>query len=1154
LDLWKFDTGLGAVLYRSDAEAAGQNWFGFLLPTDDPAAAPESIPLAESWSDYWGNPLERQNGGCYVFFPQAPTPGAATDLAAVLADLNGQISGGLAYRYLLWFDQVGGMLPALVGVVPFASPNATFVPAFGSVRLRNLSLGVGQGIGVGFDGAQPAIILSPLPGVPLRLTSTVDTPTNIGAVGGPAVLALGGPRTGGLGFPIVLTVLGQKVSNDFATLNVGVKYFYSADGLMKSQLFPILGLPRGQSQLPFTARLDPIHPTDEARTRFTFGPAGLGPLPAFATALLTDMGLALTLTPVGDDAGFALAPDRTTPQQGGGEQVDTYYGVLSGDYVLGLAAEIAGTAVGTPLQLLCGLSGIETVSVLPTSESYPGDVLRFSVGQAAFAPVFPITPASLGSPGQARLSQPALDRRMTTAWVSFRSGSAGAGQGGLPNQYFTQAKGSPQFVAGNESLPAFLGLFLNPSADLGPGCVFPMVAYQGLTPTAGPGGFDASLVADFEQQILSPARWARIVPPKAGPATPRPRPAESPGPTVSVTPQGFLVTVEGGLWSSLVLAQNASEVPPEVLQFLNLDPSLQHAFEANELFLVVTKAAWSTATAAAGPVFANRISIEGWPFVLNTGVDQGYGDYSNVLIFKFCSGRVVDRAANPRLWTAPEAFNNVANDELLAVSGWLGAYFDAAAAQPAGAGFDHFNRIVKDGAWNGILALKVDIETVRLPSQVEALAAGLDLDRFHAHHVGIEVNPIALDGQGRPQIDGDSSLFGLISYVDPAYAQALGLGAGPETPIPPAPGPDYDFKVLSLRVLFENTAIKDFQSRCQVTLNRWFGDAVRALRLGDGGNLSNSIVLDGVLQRRDGHDTYVFRSGVDAVFLLQGNVLSAVEVVATELNTVTAGAGGLAIYRFAFSGFLNFAPIAGFDAFSFGGNAGELSGVGLAYSNLFLDLAFDPRAPTARTFAFNLGQVAFDVKQSSPRPASLYGRFPLKLRGLVQGADNKPPSQQGFLPVKVEGAVLGGLGDPWYGLTFELDLGTPGALAAGAGWRSSLVLAWSPPGRQVGGLPKAFVGLQLPGTGNEARLLSLQGILKLSIQDITFRFIPEGGAYLLKMTDIAVKLLGLKFPPSGGTVFYLFGDPARSEGSSDLGWYAAYNQEPPLAAPDGGRL
>jgi hypothetical protein len=92
----------------------------------------------------------------------------------------------------------------------------------------------------------------------------------------------------------------------------------------------------------------------------------------------------------------------------------------------------------------------------------------------------------------------------------------------------------------------------------------------------------------------------------------------------------------------------------------------------------------------------------------------------------------------------------------------------------------------------------------------------------------------------------------------------------------------------------------------------------------------------------------------------------------------------------------------------------------------------------------------------------------------------------------------------------------------------------------------ALVGLRLPGTGGGAKLISLQTVLKLSIGQMVLTFDRRTNSFLLMLTEIALRFLGLlKIPPSGSSTFFLFGNP-KSEGKpSGLGWYAMYNQLEP---------
>jgi len=282
-----------------------------------------------------------------------------------------------------------------------------------------------------------------------------------------------------------------------------------------------------------------------------------------------------------------------------------------------------------------------------------------------------------------------------------------------------------------------------------------------------------------------------------------------------------------------------------------------------------------------------------------------------------------------------------------------------------------------------------------------------------------------------------------------------------------------------------------------------------------------------------------------------------VEAIQAQFSTLTdtGGAGDLVKSRFAFTGLMNFMPAPRFDFFSFGSDwLNDQPGArqGLYFSNLYIDMVFPEPTPTERVFTFNPNFIAFNLEQSRSRPGSLFPNFPLKLAGLTSGPSDKGPAKLGFLPVSVD-APFKGLSGIWNGLQLQLDLGTFGALVENAGMIGLLMGAWSPGSGGTPGTYDVILGLRLPGTGGgEGKLLSLQGILSLSISDIEFLLgetQDKRPAYMLKMTQIALKLLGIKFPPSGNTVFFLFGDPNPSTPQNSLGWYAAYNKETQQALP-----
>jgi hypothetical protein len=126
---------------------------------------------------------------------------------------------------------------------------------------------------------------------------------------------------------------------------------------------------------------------------------------------------------------------------------------------------------------------------------------------------------------------------------------------------------------------------------------------------------------------------------------------------------------------------------------------------------------------------------------------------------------------------------------------------------------------------------------------------------------------------------------------------------------------------------------------------------------------------------------------------------------------------------------------------------------------------------------------------------------------------------------------------PWFGLTFDLDLGSLGALAAKAGFVASLLAAWSP----SSGTPKLFVGLKLPGSDGGKGTISIEGVLNLGFRALVLGRNGDSNYYLL-LNALALKFLSLTFPPGGQIDMALFGDPTDQHNSS-LGWYAAYTKD-----------
>ncbi|MFD0635048.1 hypothetical protein ACFQ9X_29440 [Catenulispora yoronensis] len=513
---------------------------------------------------------------------------------------------------------------------------------------------------------------------------------------------------------------------------------------------------------------------------------------------------------------------------------------------------------------------------------------------------------------------------------------------------------------------------------------------------------------------------------------------------------------------------------------------------------------------------------------------------------------------------------------------WLKDYF-AAAWKTGDPDLEHFRRIATDENWTGVLVLRADIAAV--PADLVGITAGItDPAGFHAHHLGIEITPVSTKTGPvpGPTLSGTSSLFGLIDYQDPAFTPPE--AGQPATAVRPATGRTYDFRLLSLKVVFANSAVGAFHSYAQLTATSWFD--TRVDRMSGADNPYRAIVLEGTLQSDDGQPVYTMATDADTVFFFDHDVLARLEITGAVMSTRDTGrhdsGDTLARSWFGLTGFLDFKtprvldPTApggeyAFDVFSFGSEESQTAdplsasqtpateessgpGRGLAFSNLGILMTFPPDQPADSALTLEAGEIRFDTVTSTARPGSLFRQFALDVAGLRTGTAETPPEAAGFTPVATAARLTGVGGGRWWGVEYRLPLGTPGNLAGRAGLSARLLTAWAAdpsqgarpiqlPDRQSARAYHAAVALSLPGSDGGAKLIGLQNVLKLSVGQIRLLYDTGAGAFLLLFSEIALKLYGLLSIPPGSTLFTLFGDPAGSGEASGLGWYAMYRKD-----------
>jgi hypothetical protein len=1061
-----------------------------------------------------------QNAGLYVFIPIAQENPDWAGIAGNLYKMFDQ-KKKLSLRFA-WVDVLGENLSANINI---SSDKVRAATGFRCAQIELLY--AGSSIitliddATAFTFAQDAFVFVPdtfdSEGIQIPLTSAVK-------------LSL----TDGLfSFSMAMD------QNQLASCNAGLHYYYNHySEEQKDPDSPVIGTYYNALNYPVLApaaalnmqvSFDFTNPEDTARTKIEIpGDA------AVPSLLATTSGNFLQLKPKNGDQhnGFGLV---NYPQ--GIQETARLCFSLQGSF----SVEMPGTSNGdlAAQQLLCGLSGTEHISFAP------GDIIDFIPGQDAYAPGFPLPNVSVaGVCGTTSL----LDKNelCKTSWMQVRKDSS-KNQKQAPNYYYSQPQAAPLFyklsATGDNK---FLNLFnAEAGATFGgkdtdtPKC-FPMVPYGGVA-----NGDARATYSQFEHQVINPQRKQLIV----SPADIKRRDArykqllqgkadlDPIAEHLTTTPQGLLVKVleyaDMQSWNELILAVNTEE--KATLKVTQLNGTQQSAFQTSQQFLVVSKpdSLGKIGRGEAGvPGFLNLMSMAGWPFKINIGNNQ-YGDFSNVLIFKFCTGKLVDMVANSCSWTQSNDF--VGRDNVGPLSRWLSDYMKRIdQLVKTEASYKNIYSLIHDPNWNGILALNVDTDVKNFPADLKGLLGGIDIARFKAHHFGIDINTIG-SRDGHVAVPTRSSMFGLIDYVDNNDEQKA------EDDEARLNDQDFDFKVLKLRVLFKNSKIIDFNSKISLTVHKLFGADV----IVDG--KVKPVLLDGTYENHNGKNTYIFNARENTLFNLSGKVLKTVNFekvqFTTLINTDKDKADDIKS-KFSVWGSMSFAQLP-LDAFSFDK---------LSFGSLDIKMDFNTNDPTARTFGFDASTMTFDMLNSKLRDNSLAKNFPIALTELTISQDKKLPKDSNFLNVLSDlDANSVTFAAPWYGLSFNVNLGGAGALASQVGFTARLLVAWCGAGADAEeDTVPAGLFFQLPGAGKSEGIISLQSVLKLAVGGIrlyankqTTANGDERIAYLLKLNKIVMDVFGKKLPPNGNTEFFLFGDPGTNGGpvSGSLGWYASYQKD-----------
>ncbi|GIP08212.1 hypothetical protein J1TS5_03820 [Paenibacillus macerans] len=825
----------------------------------------------------------------------------------------------------------------------------------------------------------------------------------------------------------------------------------------------------------------------------------------------------------------------------------------SGKFVLSVQDGIGGNEH----DLLCGISGTEYLSF------QSGDFFHFAPYFPANARSYPFRPTTAASyPADEIVSLLRPDFLTSYAKLTPMTDTTVTAVIG----FSAQPEDSVLYGIGriSEEFDKMFFDYNRVSLTLRADCpFFPIVPYGEVQEEPGSTSYTNEDYADFERKVVSPLRRHLLKADREGEFDAFDAADYLDSEYQATTPAGQLVALNGSQYMKVLLGRSAKPDTPD-LSFVRLTDELQKALQTNQMFLVASSCHYLGASPAdgEGPGFNNRLNIEDWEFSVNTGEENRYMDYRDVVLIK---GRrdmsLRELVARPELWTQTNDFSVSAlkwpsgqsldaSAELAGLSEWLKKYIDEGYAQPDEA-FDHFRYVVSSTSWNGVLILRATLAS--LPDELGLLAAGIDPRNMFAHHLGAGSMPIKKDL--KPEENGQSAVFGLIHYVHPEYTVAAD---GSHTTVEPDPG-DYDFKVLILKVILFQGVVADFYCLSQLTVNKLFGQSVDGIKgLPEG---SHTVLIEGNEERRNGLLTYRFHLKHDYVYQFRSSLLARVEFTGISLTNSKTGLNPEVsevetAYQFNLSGYMAFHTVKSkaikgqyqcFDVMSFGeldeGVCGEdrlvdpeaAKRIGLCFSALPITMHVPAPAeqPTARRFESDPTRITFDPDVSTVRKNSLFRSFPLELIGLMAGKGDI--GNLGYLPVGAVPEMTGIDSGGWHGLRFRLNLGGLGGLTGNAGIDAELLLAWSPDDGNDNRSYRLSVGLKLPSI---LKRFQLQGVMELLFEHLFLRFDPEFG-FSLEMNPVALRLLGLKQLPTGGAMsMQLFG----KDGEKKVGWYAIYRE------------
>lgn len=1130
----------------------------------------------------WANAPQK---GYFAFF----APSDTRDWEAFAGAVRNVFTGSQGTQFG-WFTGTGADAAATT-LVPVTN-NPGSAPAVSlqgfTLPFRNLTLGLqGQPFGpqpdISFDDATNAFQIVN-PGLSsLQLTATLPgggSSTSFASTSATLALPVDdgpGGHPGGLNAAFQLNV-GQ-----LAAFEAGFMYFSPPQtGVLPAYSYPVFRATGGDTQpMTFNGWFDVLNPLDDTLTYLQFTDSALG------SYFTTSNGGTFTLsTTNGASAGTSRLVLANRPVNAPTDAT-AYYLTPAGRFGLGTPE--------TRANLLCGVTGTEFLDVATAGTP---DTLVMQPGGAAYQLTTPATRAGetpqfldpqggnvttawvqLETSGGSYVSQPQASPLYQQSGETAALLAGAAMDSGL-SVYLLDFLPLPTWQGSTGSAPQGA----EGAATTVTGPAVPMVPYSGLRFSI-PSDADPWLALEstalnpqrkneftaLQTQVNARARSMGLL--KALDAAP------DPVQKWAMTPQGMLAGLDASnVWTAtrIAVSEALDGSGPEYLEMDAMTEPVRQALQQNQIFMVVSSLTNPSAPPPELFDFTHDgLNIAGWPFSLSPDGTAAADGTPPIFILKFYPGQSIAELVNDTsLWSQAWTFNDnpsfTPTDAQTYIQGQIQKACESVYGEgncPGGTGkgtadtsslYYNFYNVVHDPAFSGVLALNANMQLNQLPPAIRAVTGGMtvpgkdgpvsNIQAFRVHHVGVAINDT--DPAATTPTLAQSSLFGLVDYEKPTST---------DTPAGNGVSVNYNFEVEFLRALFTNSALTEFSCQINLTINELFGTGVTldsAQGVKADADAGNVVVITGSYQAHStsgdtsssgqGVYSFVAEGNFDFTFA-QNTYLKSIDLTKLQFSflqeTATSDITSTIQASFGIWGSMVFNDINVLDVFSFQQLTFEDLGIGVQF-DLTIPVAppNPPPAPSTSNLSltFSPGNLRLNLAESPKRTGStsMLDLLPFKLTSFIY---NEFPEQQTveslqYIPLTAlpDGFPLTLQNQFNYGLTFDLDLGSWGALAGPLqAFQFSFLVGW------LTGTNELAFGVQLPQANGKLEI-NIQGVLKLVIGNFVLKYDTSGnGMLVVGLQNSYMEILGQRMPPGNLLFNFLLFSPVQDR--ARIGWIVAVN-------------